>query len=341
MSTTNTKKYTKNLTDLNLNSNLMDGVAIMDCIVSGSSGERTIPKELVEVRGIQGKLKGTKVSWFPQEYLKFVNAAASSTRATLAKFGVKYGQMTLVPIDRVEECQLELDDAKAKFEEKLAFTMDQFDIAIADHKTSNPEVADLIEEFRLSKDIFEGKFKFKALKPIAMTPMFAEDEEEMQQDVAETLYDEIAAIANKVYVKSIYDVDKRALRDKVSGKVKSSLRMIYNKMASLAFVDSGIVKVLEDFKEMLDGLPPVGYIEGNNKAVLNSFMLLLSDSEKLKLHGRGESQLLELNEEDEEDEIVDSVLPTFSNQPVQQTTQSNEAPVIQPANSSFDFADAW
>lgn len=307
MSTTkSTKKFTKELIDINTNANLIDGVCLLACNVSGSCGESTIPKEMVTVRGnsASNALKGTKIEWFPKEALKFVNAASTSTKAILNRYGVRYGDMTLVPIDGLDDCLAELNDAGESFKDKLNIAVSNFDSHIANHKLANPDISDLIDDFKMSADTFESRFKFRTLTPLAMKPLFEDDEEALAADIADTLYDEIAAMANKVYYKSIYDKDKNAVKSKVSCKVRSSMMGIYNKLASLAFVDKGIIKLLEDFKAMLKKLPKEGGIEGADLMALNMFTLLLGDANKIKLHGQGHNQLIDaFVEEEDVDEL--------------------------------------
>lgn len=301
---TTSKKFTKDLADINNSTNLIDGVCLTACIVSGSCGESTIPKELVSLQGVGSSkvLKGTKIEWFPKDALKFVNATSTGTKAILSKYGVRFGDMTLIPIDKLDDCMQELKEAELKFNSNLQSALDEYDELIQRHKSDNPGIDNLIDDFKLPKDQFESRFKFKVLTPLAMTPLFEDDQDALASDIAETLYDEIAAMATKIYYKSIFDKKSNGLKDRISGKVKSSLKAVYNKMASLAFLDHNIIKLLEDFRNMLKDLPKSGYIEGSDRNQLAMFTLLLGDAEKLQVHGTGINQLQSLDLDDDSDD---------------------------------------
>lgn len=332
--TTTSKKLTKTLIDANENSDL-NGISIMDCIVSGSSGERTIPKELVKVKGVQIKskaLSGTKISWFPKDKLSFVNTISRGTKQVFNKYGVRYGSYTLIPTSLEDKVEKELKELEAQYEAEVKYVVNNFDNLIAEHIAENDDIADLINDFKLSVDDFEARFKFKSFAPMAFQPRDSEDVDQVVTDVSQSLYEEIAKQADKIFQKSIVG------RDKLSIRIVSSLSNIYNKMASLAWLDEGIVKILSEFRDLILKLPSNGGIDGQLKAEVSYMVVLMSDANKLKALGEGTLPSYEPidDAEDEDDEdIVSPLMIQRANVDVQIPTE------VITEDISSDLADAW
>ena len=330
-----TKKLTKQLIDINDSSSL-DGISIIDCQVSGPSGERTIPKELVNINGIQAKsksLKGTKISWFPQDKLTFVNTISRGARSVLNKYGVTYGSYKLIPASREDDVLKELADLEAQYESEVNNVIANFDEFIEEHKNEdeNAEIASLIDDYKLTLDDFQARFKFKRFAPMMFQPKVEADSEEVVKDVSQSLYEEIAKAADTIFQKSIVG------RDKLSCRIVSSLSNIYNKMASLAWLDEGIVNILSEYRELILKLPHNGGIEGDLKNQVSYMVVLMSDAEKLKQFGQGKLPGYVAEEEPEDDE--DDVASTLMIQRAQQ-----QAPIkteVIDDDTSFDLADAW
>ena len=121
-----------------------------------------------------------------------------------------------------------------------------------------------------------------------MKALFDDDEDDIKNDVAETLWQEIAKEAGSVY-KTNWFKDKTPV-NRVSQKVRSPFRRMMNKLIDLSFVDNGIENVVSTIQEVLNNLPSSGYIEGHSFSELTNWLLVMSNEDTLRLHAEGKPQ---------------------------------------------------
>lgn len=297
------KAASKAAVDSHKSLNLQEGACLISVEIQGACGERTLPesKSLIEGEVLDSDLlSGTKLRWFPKGKLQFTNSLAKEVSRELRKFGVSFSKgATMVPIAQLGELASKLEDIEAKFYEEVNTLRQHYDETIAEHKTKNANISHLIERCVEPVDRFTGRFTFKVNPPMAIQPLFDEDEKVMAATAAERLLEEIAADAAKIYKKSLSGAEK-AGRTKMRGIVA-----LKDKLLNLSFIDPSIARVALAFEDLFSKLPKTYPIEGGDFQMVAHFIAAASDPEKLRSFGSA-------SDSDDDDASVDSTPVTDS-----------------------------
>jgi hypothetical protein len=273
------------------NTSLKTGACLLGWQLRSPCGESTLPNAKIELDGAQissNQIKGSKIQWFPRNKLKLTTKYNNRLTRTFNSYGVKYGDFTVVPTARLDELKTELDSIKRDWEDEVSCLINDYDVSVNQHMNENAEIAALIQKYALSCNEFEAKFKLSFTKPLAMKALFEEDEDLINDDVADTLWQEIAKEASGVY-KTNWFKDKTPV-NRVSQKVRSPFRRMMNKLVDLSFIDNGIENVVDTIQEVLNNLPNSGYIEGHQFTELTNWLLVMANEDTLKLHAQGKPQ---------------------------------------------------
>ncbi|SUJ07822.1 DUF3150 domain-containing protein [Shewanella morhuae] len=273
---------------------LEKGVCVVNIITLGACGEKALPKVKVELDGKledSDSIKGAKIRWFPKEPLNFVSKAKQAISRTLNVYGVRWGDMTIVPLARLDELQCEIAAIQADWELSLTDMLDNYDSLVSNWQMSNLDVADIMRRSTMDKSEFGGRFKMKMLPPVAFNPLIAEGDiesaEELAEDILGNLYAEVAKMAGDIYDKSFFVADAnghKVARTKANRRIKDSFRSLIAKLNGLSFLDHNIEKVIAQTNLVLDSMPKTGWIEGANLSNLARWTLVMASPEMLKNH---------------------------------------------------------
>lgn len=273
---------------------LEQGVCVVNIVSQAACGEKSLPKVKVELDGqLQDSdtIKGSKIRWFPKEPLNFVNKSKQQISRTLNAYGVRWGDMTIVPLARLDELQTEIDVIQLEWQRDLDAMLGDFENLVSDWHMNNLDVADIMRRYTMDKNEFGGRFKLKMLPPVAFRPLIDKDDveagEELANSMLDNLYDEVAKMAGDVYDRSFFTKDdkgQKVLRTRANRRIKDSFNTLIKKLDGLSFLDSNIEKVICETHRVLGSMPKTGWIENNDLAALARWTLVLSNSDSLKNH---------------------------------------------------------
>jgi hypothetical protein len=291
---------------------LEQGVCVVNVITMAACGEKSLPKVKVELDGKlqdSDSIKGSKIRWFPKEPLNFTSKTKQSISKVLNSYGVRWGDMTIVPLARLEELQNEIASIEVDWAIALKDMLDNYDTLVSDWQMSNLDVADIMRRYTMDKLEFGGRFKMKMLPPVAFSPLFQEGDnesaEELADDILSNLYDEVAKMASDIYDKSFFVADangRKVARTKANRRIKDSFKRLIQKLEGLSFLDSNIEKVVSQTNVVLDSMPLTGWIEGANLSNLARWTLVMSNPDMLRNHA-SDSFTLEVEPEVIEDDF--------------------------------------
>lgn len=304
------------------NSDLTSGCCLMGFNVQSSCGEVTLSDAKVEIDGqvvSNNHVKGSKLQWFPKTKLSITSKYTAKLSRAFNEYGVKFGDLTVVPIDRVKKLQEKLATIYTDWQKDVTVLMGNFESVLEKHCENNPDIAPLIRKHAMSKQAFESRFNLTYLKPLAIQPLFEEDKAELEAQVSGSLWQEIAKDASSLY-KTSWFKDKRPV-SRVSQGVRNPLKRLSQKMVSLSFIDESVLEVSRTIQDVFDKLPSAGYIEGHAFDQLTNWVHVLSDEDKLRMHASGEAQF-------EFQTPPTQQAPVVAPQPQQQASVANsESPV--------------
>jgi hypothetical protein len=304
---------------------LKEGACLMSANATGSCGEAVLSKAatLLEGQTIDSELvKGTTLQWFPKDKLRFVNKTLQRIQRLFSTKGVSFGKgLTLIPLSLVDEVKIQLDSLKTEFEDEVNILINNFDEFIEQHKDANPDISDLIDKYKMEKDQFKGRFIFKSIPPMAVQPLFEDDEDELRGNITQTLFDEIANDAAKLAKGSFIG------KELCSQKAVSAIRKIKTKLVNLAFLDDGIFSIVDSFDEALENLPKTGPITNGQFHRLANYVQVISSKENLHGLASGEISSTAPETEVEEDisqSLTEEEFETAADNLLQQTIETDE-----------------
>lgn len=273
---------------------LEQGICVVNIISQAACGEKSLPKVKVELDGQlqdSDSIKGSKIRWFPKEPLNFVNKSKQAISRTLNAYGVRWGDMTIVPLARLDELQQEIESIQIEWQKDLDAMLIDFDNLVSDWHMNNLDVADIMRRYTMDKNEFGGRFKLKMLPPVAFKPLIDEDDEdaidELANSMLDNLYNEVAKMASDVYERSFFVKDNKGhkvARTKANRRIKDSFKTLIEKLGGLSFLDSNIEKVISETERVLSSMPKTGWIENNDLAALAHWTCVMSNAETLKHH---------------------------------------------------------
>lgn len=259
---------------------LQSGACLIAVKVQGSCGEATLPKAKAILEGEEldsSLITGSKLQWFPKEPLRFVNRATQAVARLLNDKGVSFGKgMTLISLQSLPAVLEAIKVIQDDFNGDLTSLICEFDKVIDEHKANNVDVAKHIENYKLDANSFQGRFIFRVTPPMAVSPLFDEDNDEIAMEATETLWEEIARDADSLYQKSF------AGKERVTQKAVRPIQRLADKLTNLSFLDDGIDSVVVAFNSALDSLPKSGAVEGGTFHELAHFVLQVSNVNRLR-----------------------------------------------------------
>ncbi|WP_435277366.1 DUF3150 domain-containing protein (plasmid) [Psychrobium sp. nBUS_13] len=267
------------------NTALKEGCCLLGAKVSSPCGESTLPNAVVSLGGQKinsEQVKSSKLQWFPRSHLKLTTKYSNSISRILNAAGVKLGEMTVVPLSKLDKVQDELNALKDKWQSEVDEVITDYDVIIAQHCLDNPDVAHLIRAHAIPASEFKTRFKMRLLTPLALTPLNEEDDSALADELGDNLWAEIAKEASKIYSASWFNNSKPVTR--VSQKIRRPINRVVDKILDLSFLDESLVTVATSITDVMRQLPASGYIEGREFDNLTKWMFVMSDESKLRLH---------------------------------------------------------
>lgn len=220
-----------------------------------------------------------------------------------------------------------------------------FDSILAQHKQDNPDIASLISKYAYDKDKFKTRFTLRYRRPLAIQPLYESDIPELEQDIANGLWEQIVEDAMALYKSSWFK--SKVPVSRVSQKIREPFKRICSKLSSLSFLDESVVGVVRTIEDVMSNLPTRGYIEGHAFEQLTKWVHVLSDMEKLKLHTTGTQPFYyEPAIPEAKVETVEFSLPTTDSSPLEvsasiSTSKPTPTPVQRKPPQQMGFSTAW
>lgn len=322
----------------NTSLDIKSGACLVSVKVQGSCGQSTLPKSKTIIDGASldsDLVKGTALQWFPKEELRFSNRILQQVTRLLGSCGVSYGKgMTLVPLASLVDLKHNLNSLENEFDAELQNLCGRYQEIIRQHQIENPDVAELIGRHALTEGEFKSRFIFRVMPPMAMSPLFEEDEGAVVADVVSTLWDEVAEDAAKLHKNSF------ARKEKVSQKAVSAIKKLRRKLANLGFLEPKIDSVVDAFDKALAALPKTGYIVEESLHKLGHFVLQAANVDTLKaMAGIGS---LPSEEEEEEDNENAELVSDFEGSMSTTTVVTDSKPEVEEIEADLvsDFEDS-
>ena len=308
---------------------ISDRLAIVVLNFRQWTGETVLNKEDFQL-GQGGKLPpeqvahlGSKRICNPEDLRIFASIKQRAVRL-LESYGVPYLGGWAIPLEKSQEVLLTLDKYVKEYEVAKASFLQHYDQAVNDWIAQNPEFGSEILRSIKTKSHVESRirsgysvFKVQALNGKSSTFDAAE------AGLGETLLAEVAKTARELYKRSF------AGKDQVTARAVDPIRRIRARLAGLAFVDGGILPVINTIDSTLQSISKSGPYKGSDFYQLNSIVLVLCNEDRM----RDLSQAVSVQATQQVDEFSlvseDSSLVSYNEEQVKAPSNQQEVSSIQ------------
>lgn len=261
---------------------ISDRLAIVVLNFRQWTGETVLDKEDFQL-GQGGKLPpehvahlGSKRICNPDELRVFASIKQRAVRL-LESCGVPYLGGWAVPLSQAKKVLLTLDTYVREYEVAKATFLQRYDEAVKAWIAQNPEFGSEILRSVKTKSHVEARirsgysvFKVQALEGDANSFDLAE------AGLGETLLTEVAKTARELYRRTF------AGKDQVTARAVDPIRRIRARLAGLAFIDNGILPVINAIDNALSPLSKYGPYKGSDFHQLTSIVLVLCDEDRMR-----------------------------------------------------------
>lgn len=195
--------------------------------------------------------------------------------------GVRFLGSYATPDQAIDQLVPELDRISGAFAQCKRQFLDDYDRVTAEWVAKHPEFADAIQRAIAPVDEVRQKLGFD----YAIYRMQSADQAGHLDDkvggMGNTLFKEVARDANELFERSV------AGKQQVSQRALNPLKRLRDKLDGLSFLDHRAQPMVETMDSLFARLPKKGPVIDDLYHELVATILILSDQEKIKLHGEG------------------------------------------------------
>lgn len=270
-------------------SHVLKGVDIVVLEFHSTTGRRKLRENDIEI-GVGGRLPSEQVASLgakkviDPDALKPFQTLKKQAERTLEQHAIKMFGGFAVPRDKTPLIAAELDRIKAEYNGYRDHDfLPNYGRRIEDWINANPDFERQLRDAIYTAEQVRGRiwssysiFRVEAAEN-------AGDFAETVKSMGDKLLEEIAAEADKIYERSI-----QGREESVSQRIRSPLKRIRAKLAGLAFLEEDSVDpIIGAIDKILVGLPDSGAITGLDYHRVVQLVLILSDPDKVRMHGQG------------------------------------------------------
>lgn len=285
------------------------------------------------------------LQWFPSKMLQAFNTQRKQAYDLFDACSVTVGAFNLVPIEKLQDVMLKLDEKRIKYLNEVSSTLANYDLIVEQHckdlgngkKPKSQAVINLIKKAAaLNEFDFKDVFGFEVFPAMAIQPLFEEDEVVMQQKASQSLWEETAKAASE-HLKATFNSDSTS---KPTARSINGLSRIRDKLIALSFLHDGIDRVIDCCDQVIQAMPKTGKLSDHEILVFTHFMTSVSNVDTLKATAEGDENngfdmtkvfKMLLPEVVEETEVVE----------VTDTPASLQFSEEQPFSSPSNIDDSW
>lgn len=262
------------------NPTIVDGACLVSLPDIGSTTGRIVLKDaetfVLGSKVTSQAVRNGDLEVYPAKDLQAFGTIRVAAKRLLKAHCVEVGNMFLCPIAQLSTVVEELEKLELQYQVEVDLLGQRYDSEIEKHKSKNPDIAILIEKHRLAWPAFSKSFRFKMGAVLAVSPLLG-NADQMAEDAAKSLWDEVAADALDLHRKSF------AGNESVTQRAVRPAQRIRDKLVNLSFLHSGIDQIVDQFDAVLNSLPKTGSVEGIDCLRLAHFLSGISTVEHLRM----------------------------------------------------------
>lgn len=232
------------------------------------------------------------LQWFPSKMLQAFNTQRKQAYDLFEACSVTVGAFNLVPIEKLQDVMLKLEEKRIKYLNEVSSTLANYDLIVEQHckelgngkKPKSQAVIELIKKAAaLNEYDFKDVFGFEVFPAMAIQPLFEEDEVVMQQKASQSLWEETAKAASEHLKTTFTDSSSKPTARSING-----LSRIRDKLVALSFLHDGIDRVIDCCDQVIQAMPKTGKLSDHEILVFTHFMTSVANVDTLKATAEGD-----------------------------------------------------
>lgn len=238
-------------------------------VTRGTDGKVTLTgsSSLLNGKVLKGRaIEQGRLAWFPQDKLVWKAARYRAIKRAIQSYGMKWGDSTLVPLDKLDSLMAEVKAEITKTFAELDGMEPFYEGWIDDYAASeSPAVAELINQVRVPWTTFRASFKLLMPSPSIFTPIG--DTGGVQMEIMEAALEDIVDVASELRCRLLGKavIDPRSI---------PPIKRLAEKCRSYAIVNAGFAALADEFTSFEAQL--VAPIKDAKAAMLNGYLVMLS-----------------------------------------------------------------
>ncbi|WP_230611265.1 DUF3150 domain-containing protein, partial [Vibrio cholerae] len=202
--------------------------------------------------------------------------------------GVRFLGGYAVPEDRIDQIVPELDRIGQDFAQCKQLFLDNYDQVTFDWVAKHPEFADAIRRALSPIEDVEQRLQFDYAIYRMQPAEQAGGLDGKVNGMGHTLFREVARDANELFERSV------AGKNQISQRALNPLKRLRDKLDGLSFLDHRVQPMVEAMDNLFVRLPKTGPVTDNLYHELMATILILSDPDKMRMHGEGQLDIRQL-----------------------------------------------
>lgn len=254
--------------------------------ISYPTGKKTLSQSetMVDGQKLTGEaLNKADLDWFPQERLAPFNTLRKAAKAVLKKSSVEVGGLFIVSVECLPTVMEQLMDFQKQWDIHLFELINSYQAWLKKHVDDNPKLETVINNCSMTLQEFTSSFRFTINPAMKVETLFSEQTTSFAGEVALSLWDEVAKMAEETHKKLFLNLSE----SKLSQRGLSSVKKLRSKLVNLSFVHDGVDKIVARFDEVMDLMPRTGPVENVDFYRVAHMTLQFSSAARLKAEADG------------------------------------------------------
>ncbi len=244
-----------------------------------ANGSQLPPKDVASL--------GSKKICDPEALANFERLKKEAQRLC-EQVGVRFLGGYAVPEDRIDQIVPELDRIGQEFAQCKQLFLDNYDQVTFDWVAKHPEFADAIRRALSPIEDVEQRLQFDYAIYRMQPAEQAGGLDDKVNGMGHTLFREVARDANELFERSVVG------KNQISQRALNPLKRLRDKLDGLSFLDHRVQPMVVAMDNLFVRLPKTGPVTDNLYHELMATILILSNPDKMRMHGEGQLDIRQL-----------------------------------------------
>lgn len=271
-------------------------------------------------------LNKADLDWYPQDKLAPFNTLRKAAKVAMLKASVEVGGLYIVSVEKLPQVMDALLIMQNQWDIHFNQLVSNYELWLEQHKQENKALISVIDKCSVSVYEFTNGFRFVINPAMKVETLFSEQTTSFANEVALTLWDEVANMAEDIHKKLFLNAEQ------LSQKGLRSVSKLRDKLVNLSFIHDGVDNIVSRFDDVISKMPKTGPVLNTDFFRVAHMVLQFTSATRLKAEAEGLDGIEQYEDPSfftvDEEDIAE-----------QETPQISSTIEVQPAENQSDIAD--